>query len=93
MISIIININIKKLDFKSTENNKYIKNKIIKKIIYRRLIKGPYSNLTNFTTQIKVNSKYSIKNNNDNKFIDSYSLIDIKFEKLILKKKFLKKII
>ena len=73
----------KNLDFKSRENNKYIKNIIIKKIIYKRLIKGPYSNFTSFTTQIKVNKRYNIKNNNDNKFIDSYNLIDIKFEKLI----------
>jgi len=32
-ISIIINNNIKNLDFKSNENIRYVKNKIIKKII------------------------------------------------------------
>ena len=39
--------------------------------IYSRLINGPYSNFTNFTTQIKVNNKNNIKNNIKKIFIFS----------------------
>merc|ERR1711887_125999 len=41
---------------------------------YRRLIRGPDSNLTNFTTHTKVNNKYNIKNNNKVKLDDSYKI-------------------
>jgi len=51
-----------------------------KNYFYKRLIRGPYSNFTNFTTQIKVNNKYSMRNTKDNEFIESYKDIDIILE-------------
>ena len=47
---------------------------------YNRLIRGPYSNFTNLTTQISVNNKYNIRNTNDIEFIESYKDMDMKFE-------------
>ena len=44
---------------------------------YKRFTKGPYSNFTNFTTQIKVNNRYNIKKIKLIIFIESYKFIDI----------------
>merc|ERR1712189_151507 len=54
----------------------------------KRFTKGPYSNFTNFTTQIKVNNKYNIKNVIKKIFIFSYTIIGKKFELLIFEKMF-----
>ena len=69
----ILDININKYKFRIFSIIIFKENKIILYLIfkintffchlkyYSRLIKGPYSNLINFTTQIKVNNKYNIK--------------------------------
>ena len=65
-------------------SNYYFQNNIFIKLTYKRLIKGPFSYFTNFTTQTIVIKRKNIKKIVELTFILLYSEF-IKFKLLLLK--------